>query len=103
MDDDTDGSNAPVRTVGQRIQYLRERRGMTQEVLAGLVGKSTSWLKQVENGRLQQNPRLPIILQLAEALRIRDLIGVDGRPVHAGANVHRPRTPGARRRYLRPR
>ncbi|MCA2230408.1 helix-turn-helix domain-containing protein [Nonomuraea aurantiaca] len=78
MDDDTNNSSAPVRTIGQRIQYLRERRGMTREVLAGLVGKSESWLKAVERGRRQQNPRLPILLQLAEALRVRDLSELTG-------------------------
>ncbi len=51
---------------------------MTREVLAGLVGKSESWLKAVEHGRRQQNPRLPILLQLAEALRVRDLRELTG-------------------------
>ncbi|MBT2226284.1 helix-turn-helix domain-containing protein [Nonomuraea sp. NEAU-A123] len=77
----TDGSNedeSPVLTIGQRIKYLRERRGMTREVLAGLVGKSESWLKQVENGIIQQNPRLPILIQLAEVLRVRDLAELTG-------------------------
>ncbi|MDF5757115.1 helix-turn-helix transcriptional regulator [Spongiactinospora sp. TRM90649] len=78
MNDGTNDSGAPVLTLGQRIQYLRERRGMTREVLAGLVGKSESWLKAVEKGRLQQNPRLPILLQLAEALRVRDLSEITG-------------------------
>jgi transcriptional regulator with XRE-family HTH domain len=76
--DDTNDSSAPVRTIDQRIQHLRERRGMTREVLAGLVGKSESWLKAVEHGRRQQNPRLPILLQLAEALRVRDLSELTG-------------------------
>ncbi|WP_436761133.1 helix-turn-helix domain-containing protein [Streptosporangium sp. V21-05] len=44
------------------VLTIRKRRGMTQEVLAGLVGKSVSWLKDVESGRLQQNPRPPIPL-----------------------------------------
>ncbi|MEU3168950.1 helix-turn-helix transcriptional regulator [Streptosporangium sp. NPDC006930] len=78
MSNATNEPLGPVLTVGQRIQFLRERRGMTREVLAGLVGKSTSWLKQVETGRLQQNPRLPILLQLAEALRVRDLSELTG-------------------------
>lgn len=51
---------------------------MTQEVLAGLIGKSVSWVKQVENGRLQASPRLPILLQLAEVLRVRDLTELTG-------------------------
>jgi hypothetical protein len=51
---------------------------MTREVLAGLVGKSESRLKAVGRGRRQQNPRLPILLQLAEALRVRDLSELTG-------------------------
>lgn len=78
MNDASNESAGPVLTVGQRIKHLRERRGMTREVLAGLVGKSVSWLKGVETGRLQQNPRLPILLQLAEALRVRDLSELTG-------------------------
>lgn len=30
--------------VGERIAFYRQRRGYTQEVLAGLVGRSTDWL-----------------------------------------------------------
>lgn len=78
MHDGTNPPAEPVPTVGQRIKHLRERRGMTQEVLAGLIGKSVSWVKAVEAGRLQQNPRLPILLQLAEALRVRDLSELTG-------------------------
>ncbi|MCY9785767.1 helix-turn-helix domain-containing protein [Nocardiopsis sp. EMB25] len=50
---------------------------MTREVLAGLVGKSASWVKAVENGRLQ-TPKLAILLRLAEALRLRDLSQLTG-------------------------
>ncbi|MFC0864052.1 helix-turn-helix domain-containing protein [Sphaerimonospora cavernae] len=78
MNDATNDFTGPTLTLGQRIRSLRERRGMTREVLAGLVGKSASWLKQVETGRLQQSPRLPILLQLAEALRVRDLSELTG-------------------------
>ncbi|MER6175728.1 helix-turn-helix transcriptional regulator [Streptosporangium sp. NPDC001681] len=78
MSNATNEPLGPVLTVGQRIRALRIRRGMTREVLAGLVGKSESWLKQVESGRLQQNPRLPILIQLAEALRVRDLSELTG-------------------------
>ncbi|MBG0826123.1 helix-turn-helix domain-containing protein [Planomonospora sp. ID91781] len=78
MHDGTDESLGPVLTVGQRIKLLRESRGMTREVLAGLVGKSPSWLKRVENGEIQQQPRLPMLLQLAEALKVRDLSEITG-------------------------
>lgn len=62
---------------GQRMQILRERRGMSRPVLAGLVGKSPSWVKQVETGKLHV-PKLPMILRIAEVLRVRDLSDLTG-------------------------
>ncbi|UQA94786.1 helix-turn-helix domain-containing protein [Streptomyces halobius] len=62
---------------GQRMQILRTRRGMSRSVLAGLLGKSPSWVKQVEGGRLQM-PKLPVVLRIAEALRVRDLSELTG-------------------------
>ncbi|MFE3552033.1 helix-turn-helix domain-containing protein [Streptomyces kronopolitis] len=62
---------------GQRMQILRTRRGMSRTVLAGLLGKSPSWVKQVEGGRLKM-PKLPVILRIAEALRVRDLSDLTG-------------------------
>ncbi|MEU9121730.1 helix-turn-helix domain-containing protein [Streptomyces sp. NPDC048506] len=62
---------------GQRMQILRTRRGMSRTVLAGLLGKSPSWVKQVEGGRLQM-PKLPMVLRIAEALRVRDLADLTG-------------------------
>lgn len=62
---------------GQRMQILRTRRGMSRGVLAGLLGKSPSWVKQVEGGRLQM-PKLPTVLRIAEALRVRDLSDLTG-------------------------
>ncbi|WP_059008328.1 helix-turn-helix domain-containing protein [Streptomyces specialis] len=62
---------------GQRMQLLRTRRGMSRPVLAGLVGMSPSWVKQIEQGTLQ-TPKLPVILRIAEALRVRDLSELTG-------------------------
>jgi transcriptional regulator with XRE-family HTH domain len=64
-------------TFGQRLKVQRTRRGMTREVLSGLVGKSASWVKAVEVGRLQ-TPKLAMLLRLAEALRVRDLSQLTG-------------------------
>lgn len=63
---------------GQRMQILRQRRGMTREVLAGLIGMSVDWVKQVENGRIA-TPGLDTVLRTAEALRVRDLSELTGR------------------------
>lgn len=62
---------------GRRIRYWRERRGMTREVLGGLVGKSASWVKAVETDRLQ-SPRLPTLLRIAEVLHIANLADLTG-------------------------
>ncbi|MFC4531593.1 helix-turn-helix domain-containing protein [Sphaerisporangium dianthi] len=51
--DATNDSTGPALGLGQRIRHLRERRDMTREVLAGLIGKPASWPKQVESGRLR--------------------------------------------------
>src|ERR1022692_3221045 len=45
---------------GERIQILRERKGLSRPVLAGLVGMSASWLKGIEQGR-RLPPRLPVL------------------------------------------
>ncbi|MEV5770147.1 helix-turn-helix domain-containing protein [Streptomyces antimycoticus] len=62
---------------GQRMQVLRTRRGMSRTVLAGLLDKSPSWVKQIENGVLH-TPGLPMILRIAEVLRVRDLAELTG-------------------------
>jgi transcriptional regulator with XRE-family HTH domain len=64
---------------GERIQILRERKGLSRPVLAGLVGMSASWLKGIERGT-RLPPRLPLLVKLAEALSVGDvavLAGID--------------------------
>ncbi|SHJ23710.1 Transcriptional regulator, contains XRE-family HTH domain [Nocardiopsis flavescens] len=62
---------------GTRLKLHRTRRGLTREVLGGLVGRSASWVKALETGRLG-TPRLPLLLRLAQALRVRDLAELTG-------------------------
>ncbi|MER8000332.1 helix-turn-helix domain-containing protein [Streptomyces sp. NPDC095613] len=62
---------------GQRLQVLRQKRGLSRPVLAGLLGMSPSWLKQVENGQIHM-PKLPMVLRIAELLRVRDLSDLTG-------------------------
>lgn len=64
---------------GQRVQILRERRGMTQVQLADLVGISPHTMRKIENGQ-QKAPGLEMVLRIAEALRVRDLAELTGRP-----------------------
>ena len=62
---------------GQRLQILRTRRGLTRDQLGGLAGRSGSWVKGVETGRLK-TPKLEVVLRLAEILRVRDLSDLTG-------------------------
>ena len=66
----------PSGAIGGRIGAYRRRRGLSQAALAGLVGRSESWLSQVERG-LRSVDRLSIILDLARVLRVepQQLIG----------------------------
>ncbi|URM90431.1 helix-turn-helix domain-containing protein [Streptomyces sp. MRC013] len=61
------------------MQILRERRGMSRVVLAGLLGRSPDWVKQVEKGRIHA-PGIDVVLGIAEALRVRNLADLTGRP-----------------------
>ncbi|KAB2350399.1 helix-turn-helix transcriptional regulator [Actinomadura rudentiformis] len=68
---------------GERIKILRERKGLSRPTLAGLVGMSASWLKDVERGRLLP-PRLPNLVKLAEALGVGDVALLAGTDMHIG-------------------
>jgi transcriptional regulator with XRE-family HTH domain len=57
------------RELGSRIAYWRERRGITQLLLADRIGRSKSWIEKVEAGKRSAN-RLPILLAICEELRI---------------------------------
>ena len=68
---------------GERIQILRERKGLTRSVLAGLVGMSPSWLKGIERGT-RLPPRLPLLVKLAEALAVGDVAVLAGTDMDLG-------------------
>jgi transcriptional regulator with XRE-family HTH domain len=55
--------------IGERIAAHRRRRGISQAALAGLVGRSESWLSQVERG-IRSVDSLTVILDLARVLRV---------------------------------
>lgn len=59
-------------TAGERIQLLRERRGMSRPVLAGLVGRGPSWLKKIERGERELRS-YELLSRVATALGINDL------------------------------
>src|SRR5450759_1568029 len=65
-------------SLGERIAAYRRRRGLSQATLAGLVGRSESWLSQVERG-IRSVDRLSVLLDLARVLRV-DVEALLGRP-----------------------
>lgn len=54
-------------TVGERIAFYRRRKGMTQEVLSGLLGRTVEWLSQIERGS-RDVTKLSTIVAVADAL-----------------------------------
>jgi transcriptional regulator with XRE-family HTH domain len=63
-------------TIGECVAFYRRRRGRTQSVLAGLVGRTEDWLRKVEHDALPLD-RLSVLRWLAHALDVSlgDLIG----------------------------
>src|SRR6266511_5842199 len=55
--------------LGERIAYYRRRRGISQVKLAGLLGRSESWLSQVERG-VRSIDRISVLTQVAGALNV---------------------------------
>lgn len=70
--------------IGQRIAAYRRRRGISQTALAGLIGRSESWLSQVERG-IRSADRLSTLVDLAEILHV-DVADLVGRPWRLAPN-----------------
>ena len=86
-------SSSDQEATGQRIARARRRRGLSQAVLAGLVGRSESWLSQVERGKRGIDSH-SVLVRLADVLRvdIEELTGAGaddepGRRVHPAASL----------------
>jgi transcriptional regulator with XRE-family HTH domain len=56
-------------TIGERVAWYRRRRGLSQEVLAGLIGRTADWLGKIENNRIELD-RLSVITSLANVLDV---------------------------------
>lgn len=56
-------------TLGQRVAELRRRRGISQRELAVELGRSESWLSQVERD-VQPVERIGVLAKLADALGV---------------------------------
>ena len=60
--------------LGERIKALREQQGLSQRMLALMIGSNQTHIWQIENGTV--NVGLDILCRLADALEVnvRDLI-----------------------------
>lgn len=71
-----------ARVVGMRVRSARVGSHQTQVVVAGLAGISTDYLYQIERGR--KLPTLPVLIQLADVLRVPVAALLGGRATTAG-------------------
>jgi transcriptional regulator with XRE-family HTH domain len=76
---------------GARIARARRRRGLSQSVLAGLVGRSESWLSHVERGKRGVDSHA-VLTRMAEVLRVEveELTGPGGGDGEEGQRVYEP-------------
>jgi transcriptional regulator with XRE-family HTH domain len=74
----------PEMPIGERIAIYRRRRGLTQLVLAGLIGRSESWLSQVERG-IRPVDRLSVLIDLSHILKI-NVTDLTGQPFSLAPN-----------------
>jgi transcriptional regulator with XRE-family HTH domain len=63
---------------GERIAYYRKRLGLSQVEFAGLIGRSESWVSQVERG-VRAIDRMPVLQKVADVLSVSvdELSGAD--------------------------
>ena len=52
-------------SIGERIAFYRRRRGLSQVVLANLVGRTEDWLSKIERGE-REIRRLDLLVDVAE-------------------------------------
>jgi transcriptional regulator with XRE-family HTH domain len=78
--------------IGQRIAYWRQERNKTQEVLAGLVGRSASWLSKVERSEIVMDS-ISVLLHMARVLKVApyELMPKLGLPPNGGAAHELPK------------
>ncbi|WP_069765689.1 helix-turn-helix domain-containing protein [Streptomyces sp. LUP47B] len=62
-------TSADTKPFGQRVKELRREAGMSQSDLAAAMGRSESWVSQVERG-VQPVERLSVLQALADALKV---------------------------------
>lgn len=75
--DATPDPTTTTMTFGQRVRRARARAGLTRRQTGDLVGRSSDWVKYIENGQIGM-PRLPMLLQLAHVLGVEDIAELTG-------------------------
>lgn len=72
MDNLRDQYRERYRLLGLRIAYYRKKQGYTQEQFAELIGKSWSFISQVEanNGATVKGVSLDTLFSMADALGV---------------------------------
>jgi transcriptional regulator with XRE-family HTH domain len=75
--------------IGERIGYHRRRLGLSQVELAGLIGRSDSWVSQVERG-VRSVDRLSVLQKVADVLGVSVAELRTGEPPDAEAPADRP-------------
>ncbi len=88
-------------TVGERIKFYRRRRGLTQEVLANLVGRKVDWISKIERGE-RDIRRLDVLADVARALRV-TLPDLFGQPVLMEDDEDNDNVPAVRDALMTPR
>lgn len=78
-----------AQAVGERIAYHRRRLGLSQVDLAGLVGRSDSWVSQVERG-VRSVDRLSVLQKVADVLGVSMAELRTGEPSDTEADTDRP-------------
>ncbi len=86
-------------TPGEKVAYYRRRRGLSQIVLADLVGKTTSWVEKIESGRANLQ-MLPNIARVAEMLDISPLELMPDDIVHVDPATRGHSVPALRKQLL---
>lgn len=77
------------RAFGRHVQRLRKDRKLTQQQLAALLGKTSSWMSQVERG-VQPVKQIDVLQDLADALGVSVQQLRPGAPLPSAANGNVP-------------
>ncbi|MEU9168514.1 helix-turn-helix transcriptional regulator [Streptomyces sp. NPDC048420] len=84
-------------TIGMRVKYFRERRGLSQKGLGELIGRSENWVYKVEHEQIPID-KLSLLFELKRVLRceLEDLTGGFLSSVGAGLDSEHEHVPEIR-------